>query len=442
MSRTLFALLLLPLALVACDDGAQNTGFDPNTGDLLVDLPVGDVEGVKADGVWGFATTCKEIPELPPLADPAIVVSLDGLTLHLIDRAGDYDRVFPIGPGAIKDGVSLTPVSTGAPEGLFYTRTDVASVADGPTPAQAKWGWNHRCRMWWTGEDGVKVPVFAGLPFIRLTGPASTGYGIHGPVDRYTQRDGGKLRRGFVSHGCMRMESADLVEVYARIQGKRVPVRIQKAIERGSDGRAMDTGAPWIQTECGTDADCTFPGGICKHNAYSGRGFCTTRCTRYCSDRTGTPPTFCVTDPDDRRSGICVNQPQAWTDGCRRYDGFVEATSERFGQPSVKRAACVPGTEGWIGDRCLGDAQCESGRCDATSEAAGVCTTACTRYCDDKDASYASTFCVAVPEGTGMTGGMCTAQCSNNDDCPVGTTCEAEPRFGQPSVVRKACLAY
>ena len=442
MNRIATLLLVLPL-FTGCDDGVQRAAFDPETGDLLVDLPVGDVEGVKADGSWGYATTCKPIPDVPPLADPAIVVSLDGLTLHLVDRAGDYDRVFPIGPGAIgPNGLSLTPVSTNAPGGVFYTRTDTAPVDDGPTISQAKWAWNYRCRMWWTDEAGQKSPVFAGLPFIRLSGPASTGYGFHGPIDRYTQRNGGTLRRGFVSHGCMRMEAVDIVEVYARIQGKRVPVRIQKAIERRDSGVAIDVPPAWIQTECAKDADCNFTGGFCRANPYSGRGFCTVNCTRYCTDRTGTPPTFCVADPDDATHGICVNQPQTWTNGCRRYAGFVAKVKGRFGQASSTKSVCVPGSEGWIGDRCLADGECESKRCDATSERAGVCTAPCTRYCSDKNVTYASTFCVAVRPETGMTGGVCAAQCSTNDDCPLGTTCEEEPRYSQPSVVRKACLPY
>ncbi|TNF36396.1 MAG: hypothetical protein EP329_05290 [Deltaproteobacteria bacterium] len=434
-------LLLLPFAFAACDDGAQSAGFDPETGDLLVDLPVGDVEGLKADGVWGYATTCKPIPNVPPLADPAIVVSLDGLTLHLVDRAGDYDRVFPIGPGSIDDdGLSLTPTSESAPEGVFYTRTDTTAVDDGPTPDQARWAWNYRCRMWWTDTDGTRVPVFAGLPFIRLTGPPTSGYGFHGPVDRYTLESGGKLRRGFVSHGCMRMEPDDIVEVFARIQGHKVPVRIQKAIERLDSGRAVDTGPAWIQTECASDADCSFQGGVCKHNPYSGRGFCTVPCDRYCSDKSGFPTTFCVDDPDDASRGICVNQAMVWTNGCRRYDGFVEKIVGRHGQPGITRSACVPGTEGWIGDRCLAASECETGRCDATSEGeAGLCTQSCTRYCPDKDASYATTFCVDEPEGAG---GMCIAQCFSNDDCPVGTTCEDESRHNQSWVVRKVCLPY
>jgi len=433
--------LLLPLSVGAgCDDDAPP--IDPITGEQFEELPVGDVDVDKSDGTWGYATTCKAIPDLPALADPEIVVSLEGLTLHLRDRAGSYDKVFPIGPGAIKDGISLTPVSTTLPTGVFTTRTDLPPVSDGPTPAQAAWGWNYKCRMWWTNETNEKSPVFAGLPFIRLQGPASSGYGIHGPIDRYTQQNGGVLKRGFVSHGCIRMEAADLVEVYARINGKKVEVRVQKAVERDSDGAAVDVPTRWVMSECATDADCDFQGGFCKTNAYSSRGFCTTRCNRYCADKAGYPATFCVADPDDGSQGICVAQPQTWTDGCRRYDGFVKRKVARFGQATTKKDACVPGSEGWIGDRCLADNDCLGRRCVAAGDGAKICTEACSRYCPDKDTSYASTFCVTASEESGLSGGQCVAQCSNNDDCPIGTTCEDEPRYSQSSVVRKVCLAY
>src|SRR5438128_12537200 len=68
---------------------------------------VGDVAG---NGQWGAATTCKTLPAgLPQLARPAMVVSLAGLTLHLWDQAGTFDKVYPIGPGASENEVALTP---------------------------------------------------------------------------------------------------------------------------------------------------------------------------------------------------------------------------------------------------------------------------------------------------------------------------------------------
>ena len=398
---------------------------------------VDDPDDMKADG-WGHALECKDMPYVQPLTDPAIVISLDGLTLHLIDRAGTYDRVFPVGVGAVEDGESLTPVSTNRSEGVFYTRTDLAPTFDGPTPAQAQWGWNQQCRIWWTDEDGERVPVFAGLPFIRLQGPSSSGYGIHGPIDRYRQTDGGDLRRGYVSHGCIRMEAADLAEVYGRISGSRAPVRIQEAIERRSDGRAVDVEDPWLMGECQQDTDCES-GLFCHDNPYSGRGFCTQTCTKYCPDRYGMPTTFCVTDPDVGGQGICMFHDTDLSNHCGRFDHFVPVASvSRFNQSWYRRDVCMPGTEGWIGDRCLADHDCIRGYCDSdNANEAGLCTESCSRYCPDLD-GHAVTFCIENPQN--QSAGICTARCVSDDDCSMGSTCQHQPRFSQSWVTRWTCV--
>jgi len=59
-------------------------------------------DDMKADGNWGAALTCKELPNLPPLTQPKITLSIDGLTLRLTDAASGYDKVFPVGPGQIR----------------------------------------------------------------------------------------------------------------------------------------------------------------------------------------------------------------------------------------------------------------------------------------------------------------------------------------------------
>ena len=436
-------LIALAFTVFACANEPQLASDEPietapaMTGD---DLPLGDVDGLKADGSWGAATTCKAIPVLTPLADPAITVSLDGLTLHLVDRQGTYDKVFPIGPGAIEDFKSLTPVSTSAPGGVFWARGDATPVQDGPTAKQAVWGWSYSCRMWWTDDKGQKSPVFAGLPFIRLDGAPGGGYGIHGPIDQFTLPTGGNLRRGFVSHGCVRMAAADIVEVFALIQGHKTPVRIQKAIEMTEAHVAVDIADRWLLGECASDSDCAFPGGFCKLNHWSGRGFCTASCTGACPDRAGQPTSFCVTDPDDVTKGICTLKPAKTNNGCRRFDGFSELASvKRFGS-TKKSPACLPGTEGWVGDTCFANADCTSGACEQVDGGpVGVCVKACTASCSDQAGGFASTFCVKNPLGNG---GICTARCSNNDDCSQGTTCEAEPKNGQSGPTKTVCLPY
>ena len=437
-------LTMAPLALIgpmlaACAD-------DPVASQAPADyaeLGLGGVEEMKSDGNWGAATTCKPIPNLTPLKDPLIVISLDGLTLHLTDRQGTYDRVFAIGAGAIENGKSLTPVSTGLPTGLYTTRTETSKGVDGPTPAQQVWSWNYSCRMWWKDDaTGKQIPVFAGLPFIRLEGPPSLAYGIHGPIDKFTQANGGTLRRGYVSHGCIRMDAADVVEVYALIQGKKTPVRVQQAVERKNE-KAVDIAAKWIGQECAADADCNFAGGFCHANTYSGRKFCSARCTSTCADKAGYPGTFCVADPADTTKGMCVARSVAVDNTCRRYDHFVTKVGvKRFNQTTVKADVCLPGSEGWMGDRCLASTDCTTGACAPVDDGqVGVCTQACTRACPDK-ANYAGTFCVEASEESGLAGGMCVASCFSNDDCAIGTTCEVEGRNGQPTTTRKVCLPY
>lgn len=468
------ALMMVATGVVGCvaDSSVEDpttVGSLPTTPSGGEDLALGDVSISKTDGDWGDATTCKPIPEVEPLNAPMIVVSIDGLTLRLFDREGDYDRTFPTGVGSVDEetGESLTPTSDDQPGGVFWARADWPALNDTDDPETSPWAWNQSCRIWWQNpETDEYVPVFAGLPWIRLEGPPTLGYGIHGPIDGFTKPNGGNLRRGFVSHGCMRMAAEDIVEVFGRIQGHKVPVRIQKAPERRRGGKVVDVEDNWILSPCQEDADCRFDGGVCKKHAYNGEGFCTIPCTRYCPDKAGYPVSFCVSDPDAPEEGICTLKTHEMTDECRRYDHFVKNEAvPRFGEapqvptepvidpatgetvenpePTVTRAdVCLPGTEGWIGDRCMNDDECGAGRQCTPVEGGpeGLCTQACERFCPDQDGGYASTFCVDAPDSVPVEGGMCVARCVSDDDCPVGTACQATGRFNEAEVVRGACV--
>jgi len=293
------------------------------------DLSIGEVEGAVGD--VGAATTCKPIPKVDPLKDPEIVISLDGLTLHLRDRAGTYDRVFPIGPGAIEDGKSKTPV------GQFYTGSNTTEVKD------TQFGYYYPCRMWWTDPDtGKQSPVFAGLPFIRLAGTPTAGYGIHGPIDGFTASNGGSLRRGYVSHGCVRMAAEDVVEVYGRIHAhSRTPVKIQREIERLPSGAAVDLASRWIGAECKSDSDCNYPGGFCRASS-SGVGTCTLPCTHGCPDRRGEAPTFCVKDATTG-AGMCVPQSSTtFNFSCARYERRLVAATAARPDKTATALVCRP----------------------------------------------------------------------------------------------------
>ena len=401
---------------VAC--GATDDGDGAGDDDLGGDLPVGalDEADAKADGDWGAALTCKDIPALPALPSPQITVSIDGQTLRLFDRTTGFDKTFPIGVGGIEDddasvaygeSRSMWPV-------LAYGKADFVIKKSGRTA----------CKTWWTdAATGEKLPVFAGLPFLSWSG----NYGIHGPIDGYRNANGGTLRRGYVSHGCLRMEAADVLEVYARTNGAAaVPVHVQREPERTAAGVRVDVTPRWIGSECTVDADCGFAGGECRVNPIGGRKFCSQRCTATCPDRANQPTTFCVADAERPGSGLCVPRQIAQNQGCRSYDHFVPRTAARFNRPAVTTTVCAPGAPGWIGDRCRADGDCQAGnRCSA-----GVCTQACQSLCPDAP-GYATTTCVT--DAKLGAGGQCARTCSLTDNgasCAAGLMCAARPKLG------------
>jgi hypothetical protein len=396
---------------------------DPGAGIGEADLPLGEVnpDDMKDDGVWGYATICKPVPNLPALVAPRITVSIDGLTLRLVDDVTGYDKVFPVGVG------QMDPKSTSLTFGeslsmyppLAYRKNDFVVKPVNITP----------CKIWWKDPDsGQNLPVFAGLPFISWSG----SYGIHGPIDGYRAINGGSLRPGYVSHGCVRMESADVLEVYARIKGvASVPVHVQREPERLDDGDKVQILAKWVGSECDGDSDCNYTGGVCKQNPWSGRGFCSAACTRSCTDKPGYPMTYCVADPDEPSLGMCVNKVSAQNAECRPYDHFVAETQVRFNDPGKSATVCMPGSPGWVGDRCFTNGDCDDGThcAGATDTQAGFCTMSCARYCSDQN-GYADTFCV---DGFEANTGSCVRTCtpaSNGAECPEDFKCEERTRRG------------
>jgi len=293
---------------------------------------------------WGPAIECKPQLDLPQLPSPEVVISLDGLTLHLLDKSTGFDRVYPVGVGMIKRGTTLTATSDAAPEGLYHANLDKLPLRDKREP-KVRWAWNYSRRFWWFDTEKRKLlPVYAGLPFIRLEAPGWSKEGVHGPAENFRRPDGGTLRRGYVSHGCIRMEPAGILDVYARTRGKRFPVQIQRKIERRPDGTAVDVADRWFLSECLKDKDCNFEGGVCHKNPFATHGFCTASCDGQCQDRAGYPASFCVADPDTPAKGICTVKASNFDNQCKRFQGFVKSNwVKRFGQPSVKAPVCLPG---------------------------------------------------------------------------------------------------
>src|SRR5215813_2568798 len=146
------------LCLAACLSGCAGSE-SPAVGEA--DLPLGDVaiDALHADtSSWGSALTCKTIPDLPALASPKITISIEGLTLHLEDPASGYDKVFPIGPGAIDHAAGLTTAESLSMWPVLAYKT--GDFALHPATSTA-------CKIWWADpETGQLLPVFAGLPFM------------------------------------------------------------------------------------------------------------------------------------------------------------------------------------------------------------------------------------------------------------------------------------
>ena len=425
----LFTALYLVSALAACADDDSAISDDEGG-----ELPLGDVsaDDMKADGNWGAALTCKPVPVLPQLTNAKITVSIDGLTLHL---TGDgYDKVFPVGPGKIEtdstsgefgESLSYYPVAA-------YGKQDFQITPSSIQP----------CKTWWTDPaTGEKTPVFAGLPFMSWSG----SYAIHGPIDNFRAPNGGNLRRGYVSHGCIRMEAADVLEVYGRIKGiAKVPVHVQREAERTVERVKVDLAQKWIGAECTTSTDCNYTGGYCVANPLSQKGFCSAKCTSTCADRAGYPSTFCVAEPQTNHGpvqGHCVAKAVGENYQCRPYGQMQPVTMARINQPTVKASVCMPASPGWVGDHCNASSDCKTGTtcAGAGNGHAGVCTMACNQFCADQP-GYADTFCAAMPSLAA--GGSCLRQCtpnSNAAECPSDMKCSPAARFGSPAATKYVC---
>lgn len=60
---------------------------------------------------------------------------------------------------------------------------------------------------WWSDKWDDE---FGGLPFILIN---SAGVAFHGPITNFAPLDVWYLRRGYVSHGCHRMDTSDIIEL-------------------------------------------------------------------------------------------------------------------------------------------------------------------------------------------------------------------------------------
>lgn len=209
----LAALLSLAVLATACADGSF--GEDPELGvgegvDYDEENPNAPMDDGKSDAPRYPVPT-----NLPMLVAPEIIVSLDGLTVHLFDRATGWQAVYPAGVGTKNSrGVSITP------PGHFKTS---ANTND----------------SWWYVARRTVPEYFAGLPFLRITARNSVGantYGLHGPITD-------ELIRGYVSHGCVRMAAQNIIDLFWIVRNHpNTPVTIQREIEKDAAGKRVDVG--------------------------------------------------------------------------------------------------------------------------------------------------------------------------------------------------------
>ena len=138
---------------------------------------------------------------------------------------------------------------------------------------------------------------------------------------------------------------------------------------------------------------------------------------------------------------MCVLKESAMNRNCRPGDHLAPKTQRRFSQPAVSALSCVPGSPGWIGDRCTADAECQLGTTCALEAAGhpGICTVACNRVCPDQP-GWPWTFCANEPT---LGGGSCLRRCTpsaNANECPADSTCVSRPRAGEAATTRAVCV--
>jgi hypothetical protein len=181
-------------------------------------------------GKADFPSTYEIPTDLAGLERPEIIVSLEGLTAQVFDRSTGQSRVYPVGVGKRGwSGHSYTPA------GFFATHSDIDS-------------------SWYFVERRYTPSYFGGFPFLRLDILNSKGqhtYGLHGPIT-YTCATGDcgwldrdwYLVRDFVSHGCIRMQQDDIVELFWLVRNHpSTPVAIQTDVAHDAQGDAIDIGS-------------------------------------------------------------------------------------------------------------------------------------------------------------------------------------------------------
>ena len=209
----LVSLISLAALAVGCAEGLD--GEDPEVGtgegvDFDAENPGAPLDDGKSDLPHYMIPT-----DLPMLIAPEIIVSIDGLSVHLFDRATGYQAVYPAGVGMKNSrGVSITPPG--------HYKSGAASNDS-----------------WWYAPRRTVPDYFGGFPFLRTTARNTDGsntYALHGPITS-------TLIRGYVSHGCIRMRGNDIVRLFWMVKPHpNTPITFQREVELDAAGKKVDVG--------------------------------------------------------------------------------------------------------------------------------------------------------------------------------------------------------
>lgn len=211
----LSSLVLAALAASACTDAPEGEIVDPEAEEGYEGVSADNDPNAVMDDGKSDAPRYAVPTNLPALVDPEIIVSLEGLTVHIFDRETGFQAVYPAGVGELDSrGRSITPT------GHFNTGSDNTD-------------------SWWFVPRRTNPSYFAGLPFLRITAENSDGantYAFHGPIDA-------TLRRGYVSHGCVRMAKQNIIDLFWMMKPHTSSkVTIQQEVERDAAGKKVDVG--------------------------------------------------------------------------------------------------------------------------------------------------------------------------------------------------------
>jgi len=158
------------------------------------------------------------------------------------DKTIGFRRVFPLGGGGIDRGVRYS--------GIISSMTPV--IADGLL--EKKFAWRELGSPWYF-RNKPYLPISIPRSFTRPDGSVWKT-NLEGLVAFHIWQDKG-FERGFFSHGCMRMRSADLAELAAYIFGQRAPIPVALTLDPLGDARhpyPLDTAKYWQLKNFGTAA--------------------------------------------------------------------------------------------------------------------------------------------------------------------------------------------